>query len=460
MDKETNQKTEKDKQGFIMRVKAAFRQTWGTVSDSKMLLDTPTSTSSGVRFLLQKLHAIFFFRTLWIWALALIAGIFLFRLLTSTPVVPKSTTLVFAQWWDGELEGDVLEKLTDEFEAANPGVAVILEKKNWGEIRKSLEEGEGPDIFSIDPFAVYELEKASLLAEITKGGERGGNILPIISFINPLFYNIELLRNAGFDRPPKNQTEFLSYALRVKESSGVYGAGLALGGDTHSISRHILSWIWASANNPESAGTFSFNTKEVIGVLNFLNQLKPNLYPNAFFLTETELFKAFGEGKVGMMIGSTAGIKKLKPTPIGFGVTTIPAPESYVKKPVFLLSVWYLGINRQSVFQEEVRQFAAFLAEKSEDIAAAAYAIPGIGRRSRELSRDDLYYSKAFDMYEAGEIVRELYASPDISGLNRIIRKEVEQMFWEMKTPEQCAQAIQAEWENLTTGRIQIAHPD
>ncbi|MDR2700891.1 MAG: ABC transporter substrate-binding protein [Spirochaetaceae bacterium] len=483
MGKETNRKTEKDEQGFLMQIKAAFRQVWGTDSKvssqrakgssssntfSKMLLDTPSGTSSnnrlntptGIRALFRKLQSIFFFRTLWIWALALIAGIFLFRFFYGPPVVPKITTLVFAQWWEGELEGNILAEIAAEFEAANPGVTVILEKKNWDEIRKSLEEGEGPDIFSVDPFAVYELERASLLAEIAEGGERAGNILPVISFINPLFYNIELLRNAGFDRPPKNQTEFLSYALRVKESGGVYGAGLALGGGTHSISRHILSWIWASATNPESAGTFSFNTKEVIGAFDFLNKLKSSLYPNPFSLTEEELLKAFGEGKVGMMIGSTAYIKKIKSGPIGFGVTTIPGSESYIKKPVFLLTEWYLGINRQSVFQDEARQFAAFLAQKAEGIASAAYAIPGNGSRSRELPRGDLFYSKAFDMYEAGEMVRELYASPDISALNSVIRKEVEQMFWEMKTPEQCAQAIQAEWEKITTERMQRASPD
>jgi multiple sugar transport system substrate-binding protein len=458
MGKETDRKTEEE--GFTMRIKTAFRQAWEIISGvkgasssgtySKILQDTPT----GKRSFLQKIQVIFFFRTLWIWALAIIAGIFLFRLFSGTSVEPKHTTLVFAQWWEEELGTKILAELTAKFEAANPGITVMLEKNDWNEIRKSLEEGTGPDLFSIDPFAVYELERASLLAEITEGGRRNARILPIISFINPLFYNIELLRNAGFDRPPKNQTEFLSYALRVKESGGVYGAGLALGGGTHSISRHILSWIWASVANPESTRTFNFNTKEVIGVLNFLNQLKPNLYPNPFSLTEEELFQAFIEGKVGMMLGSTAYIKKLKSSPIGFGITTIPGSESYVRKPVFLLTEWYLAINRRSGYKEEARQFAAFLAEKSESIAAAAYAIPGSGSRSRELPRDDLFYSKAFDMYEAGEMVRELYASPDISGLNNIIRKEVEQMFWDMKTPEQCAQAIQAGWEKLTTERM------
>jgi len=475
MSKETDRKTENE-QGFLTRIKAALRRAWeiisgapprppaGDSSSSGDYLKIPLDKPGGVRSFFQKLRAIFFFRTLWIWALAIIAGIFLFWFFHSPPVPPKHTTLVFAQWWEGELESNTLSDLASKFEAANPGVTIILEKKTWDEIRRSLEEGAGPDLFSIDPLAVYEMNRASHLAEITESNRRNGNILQIISFINPLFYNIELLRNAGFDRPPKNYTEFLTYAQRVKdsrkESGGVYGAGLALGGGTHSISRHILSWIWASADNPESAGTFNFNSKEVIGTLKFLNQLKANLYPNPFSLTEEELFQAFIEGKVGMMIGSTANIKKLKSSPIGFGITTIPGSESYVKKPVFLVTEWYLGINRHSEYKDEARKFAVFLSGKSDSIATAAYAIPGSGSRSREIPRDDLFYSKAFDMYEAGEMVRELFASPDILSLNGIISEEVKQMFWDMKTPELCAQAIQTRWENLVTERKQSAGTD
>jgi len=474
MGNETNRKTENE-QDFLTRIKAALKRAWEAVSGappkperqpagdssssggySNILRNKPT----GARSFFQKLHSIFFFRTLWIWAIAIIAGIFLYRFFHNPPVPPKHTTLVFAQWWENELESNTLSDIAAKFTAANPGVTVILEKKNWDEIRKSLEEDTGPDIFSIDPLAVYEMNRASRLAEITEGNRRNGTILQIISFINPLFYNIELLRNAGFDRPPKNYTEFLSYAVRVKESGGVYGAGLALGGGTHSISRHILSWIWASADNPESADTFDFNSKEVIGTLKFLNQLKTNLYPNPFSVSEEELFRAFNEGKVGMMIGSTANIKKLKTSPIGFGITTIPGSESYVKKPVFLVTEWYLGINRHSEYKEEARRFAAFLSEKSDSIAAAAYAIPGSGSRSREMPREDLFYSKAFDMYEAGEMVRELYASPDILSLNSIIGEEVKQMFWDMKTPEQCAQAIQTRWEKLNKERLLGASSD
>jgi ABC-type glycerol-3-phosphate transport system substrate-binding protein len=152
-----------------------------------------------------------------------------------------------------------------------------------------------------------------------------------------------------------------------------------------------------------------------------------------------------------MVIGSAAKIRELKTVMDGgFGITTIPGPESYTKKPVFPLTLWYAGINRESQYQEEARKFMDFLREKAGTIAAAAYAIPGSGRRNRELSKSDSYYAKAFDMYEAGEMARERYGQRETTALSALIRREVELMFRGLSTPEQCAAAIQREWEALS----------
>jgi multiple sugar transport system substrate-binding protein len=311
---------------------------------------------------------------------------------------------------------------------------------------ENVEEQGIPDVFSIDPHAIGELERFSYLAALEKKDTLSGNALPVVSFINPLFYNIDLLQAAGFDRPPKNRTEFLSYAQRLKET-GVSGAGLALG-DPRDTGTQLLSWIWPAAGSPESAETFSFNSKEVIGTLNFLKQLKQSLYSDPFELNGPELLDAFAQGKVGMMIGSSADVKKLKAAEINFGITTIPDPESYVKKPIFPLTVWYAGINSRSAHKEEARKFIAFLKKKTENIALTTYALPISGSRDRTLSKNDPYYAKAFDMYEASEMVRELYV-PDIGGFYGIVHREAALLFLENKTPEQCAETIQQGWERL-----------
>ena len=395
---------------------------------------------------------------LWIWALTMVAGIFLYKMLNKTRAEQK-VTLTFATWWDDELKKGTLSALIAEYEGQNPGVTVKLEKKTWPEIEellngktiikdnnKNSQEQNPPDIFSIDPYAIGELEKNSVLAAPGTDKDSAGNVVSIISFINPLYYNIDLLQAAGFDRPPKNQTEFISYAKLLKEK-GVYGAGLALS-DPRSVSRQLLSWIWAAAGSPASA-PLKFDSKDVVDTLNFLNLLSQSLYANPFDLSEADLLEAFGSGKIGMMIGSVQDVEKLKKTKINFSITTIPVPVSYSKKPVFPLTVWYAGIYSGTKYPEEAKKFISFLKRKSEDIANAAYAVPGNGTLNRELSKNDPYYAKAFDMYEAGEMVREVSCSPNMSLYNSIILREVKLMFQGSKTPRECAEAIEKDLEKL-----------
>ena len=408
--------------------------------------------SNAVKKFLAAMRKISAGKIVLMWAIAISIGVFLYFLFSGIPL-ERNVTLTFASWWEDELHNDVLSKLASEYEAENQGITIKLVKMDWDEILELLKDtttGKNmPDIFSIDPYSIFELEKNSYLAEFEDERDSSINVISIISFIHPLYYNIDLLGEAGFDRPPKNQTEFLSYVQRLKET-GVSGTGLALG-NLRSISRQILSWIWAAAGNPEISESFNFSAKEVIDTLTFLNQLKQNLYGDPFELDEAELLDAFGSGKVGMMIGSTADIEVLKTRRINFSITTIPSPVSYSKKPVFPLTVWYAGISSKSAFLDEARDFVSFLKKNGAVIAEAAYAIPGNGTRNRELSKTDPYYAKAFDMYEAGDLIRELYRSPNIARLNRVIHREIQFMFQGNKTPQQCAETIQQDWERLAS---------
>ncbi|MDR2553382.1 MAG: extracellular solute-binding protein [Treponema sp.] len=398
---------------------------------------------------------------LWLLVLVLITGFFLLRF-TIRGGLGGDVTLVFAQWWEDQLDSPVLEELAGEFGKQNPEITVQIEKKSRSEIQELLETAEHsprqelPDILSVDPYW-----GPSLLGALGQG-EDASSMVQIISFISPLFYNIDLLQEAGFDRPPKNQTEFLSYVQRINQTgTGMYGTGLALNSqDLQEVNRQLLSWIWA-ADNPETAEDFSFNSRQSRSVLNFLKQLGQNLYGNPFTMTGEELLAAFAEGKIGMMIGSIDGIRTLRTAMKGnFGITTIPGTESYARKPVFTLAGWYAGISKDTKHREEALQFITFLKERAVSIAAAAYAIPGSGRRNPDQAKNDPHYAKAFDMYEAGEMIREisdLWNSSDYAALNLLIHTETELLFTDQTTPEQSAESLQQGWERITGQRVQTA---
>jgi multiple sugar transport system substrate-binding protein len=419
---------------------------------------------------------------LWLWGLVAAAGFLVFYLATGVP--GKGTTLVFAQWWEDELEAGVLEKLVKDFEEEHPGIKVRLEKKSRREIKAALSGADdqaqgkkkrrGADIFSVEggwaDDAEYGLAPIGAFGATTPGeilpeqktpyipkdflpqvspGKTENRALPVISFINPLFYNIELLKAAGFDRPPKNQTEFLSYVQAItRPERGVYGAVFALDEENSlGISRHVLSWIWAAG--VQGGEAFDFNSKQVVESLVFLNQLKPYLYPDFFGIDEDDRLNIFIEGKAGMMIGSVADIKKVREQmEQNFNITTVPGPALYVGKPVFALSSWYAGIGAESAQQEEAAEFIAFLLEHASELAAGAFAVPGNGDRNTELVNTDPYYSKAYDMFDAAEMVRELYGTGRARKLNAVIYEELKRMF-AGQSPEATAAAIQSQWEKI-----------
>jgi multiple sugar transport system substrate-binding protein len=393
-------------------------------------------------------------KKLWIWAVVMTAGLLVFWILTrgNLPAV-IDRTLVFAQWWEDELEEGVLEALAEDFERQNPGFKIRLERKSRDEVKALIagtpadakaRKKKGADIYSLEGFWLNDLADNLLPLNAVDGENRA---LPVISFINPLFYNIGLLKAAGFNRPPKNQAELLAYAQAIA-NSGKYGAILALGGDNpDSVNRQLLSWIWPAAliRSENGGDAFQFTSKAVVETLSFLNQLKPFLYPAPFAVTEETRLAVFTDGKAAMMIGPVSDIAAIrKKTNNEFGITTIPAPAAYVGKPVFSLSTWYAGIAADSGQPEKAAAFTAFLAERASLLARSAFAVPGSGKRDSELTKTDPLYSKACDMYDAGEMVRETGRA---RALNAVIYEEVKRMFEGVQTPEETAAAIQRRWE-------------
>lgn len=435
--------------------------------------------------------------------------------------LPGDTTLVFSQWWEDELEGESLEKLIALFEEQNPDVRIKLQKKTRAEIKTELDDmldavrgapqgvnrgnvsgfrtnsaggqadtkdsrslqeeakrkkekaekrkkkSSKTDIYSLEGIWLDDFSKVLVPVSVKNDPDIPwfGPALPVISFITPLFYNIHILQASGFDRPPKNQTEFLSYVQAISkpaENPEQYGVIFALADDPFAASRYILSWIWAAGleglaadgkYNSEDSGVsvlsedFDFGSTKVKDTLSFLNQLKPYLYPDPFSIDEESKVRLFMEGKAGMMIGPVSDIQKIRnEMKDSFGITTIPSPASYVGKPVFALSSWYAGINAESDGREKAEIFLAFLAEHSSELAKNAFAVPGNGERDSELMKDDPYYAKAHEMFDAGEMVEEVYGRGRVKKLNAIILEETRRMF-EGGSPEAAAAAIQIRWK-------------
>jgi hypothetical protein len=95
------------------------------------------------------------------------------------------------------------------------------------------------------------------------------------------------------------------------------------------------------------------------------------------------------------------------------------------------LSSIYAGISGSSAVPNEAGVFLSFLVEKSNVLAEALNAIPGhltVGFAGEYIEKSELY-SKAWDIFEAADIVEYQPGEPSEEEFNRLIREKLVEAF-------------------------------
>ena len=379
--------------------------------------------------------------------------------------------LVFSQWWQNELEANTLQTIIADFEKDHPNISISLDTHSYTEIAGAALASTplAADIIGIDPQWFYELLRYNQLElldayrevqapsetemfSLTDMDHQYDNWgVPLISFMAPLFYNINVLRTAGFDRPPKTWSELLSYAKAVsKPAEGRFGLAFALSPDyPQGIMLDIYSWIWASGGTVLRDGRPNFTDRTVVDSLNFLNNLRENnlLSPDSFSKTRQQKLDEFASGRIGLMIAPVQDIEALRRRigEVGFGITTLPVSDTYAGKSVIGLSRWYACISSHSQYKSEAWAFLSFLSSRAAALADAADAVPGTGI----YPRDDAFYAKAYDIYENAEVTDELIGLPRMHTLETIVWEEVKNMFEGHQDAPTTARMIQTRWESM-----------
>jgi len=331
---------------------------------------------------------------------------------------------------------ELMDTLIREFEEKNPDIQ--LKFANSASVAE-------PDILFFNEGDFGALIAANSLTELNAFTEYDSGAkqmaIPLVSFMDMFFYNINILSAAGFDHPPKTRDEFLVYARAVlRGDSGAAGYALSLSQkDRQALARDVFSWIWASGGNLFSAdedGVLVFN-KDAVSDISFLGVLNKEglLAPNIFETTGEERLEAFIQGKTAMMIASTAVIPYLRARmgDSAFGVTAIPVSGAGGKYTIGISSL-YAGISANTAYPESAWSFLSFLAGKSNLLCERLNAVPG--RVSNlipgDYVRDDTFYSKAWDIFEASVVEESLSVKPEaqeyennfLEGLKTLFEKQ------------------------------------
>lgn len=161
---------------------------------------------------------------------------------------------VVVEFWHtySDLESEVFEnEMIPLFEAEHPGIAVRAVRHDYTEqlkdnVMAAVVDGKQPDVMRMDIIWVPEFASRGVLVDVSElahfdelYGQFAGQLMqtnyyrgkyygiPVNANTKTAVYNLNLLRRAGLDAPPKSLAELAEAARRLKRNdSGIYGMGI------------------------------------------------------------------------------------------------------------------------------------------------------------------------------------------------------------------------------------------
>jgi len=337
---------------------------------------------------------------------------------------------------------DIVDALIREFEELNPDLRIQEITRD-----ATVDEAEvgSADIIFFDDGGYCNLINASALASLASyhhaEGQTGKWALPLVTFMDLFIYNIDILKAANLDRPPKTRAEFLAAAKAVMENNAappeqesVFAFALGLSpADPLALRRDFYPWVWATGGEVRLQTDEPALPRAVTDAIAFLGQLNREglLAPGTFEKTGAQRLQEFAEGKIAMMTISARDLAFLQNNAQGitFGITTLPA-MTQGKNRMGLSSV-YAGISSECSLPDEAWRFLAFFAGKKNILAEALGAVPGSFPNvfAGEYIAQNPLYSKAWDIFEAADIVEYEPGQPPEEEFNHLIRKKLAEAF-------------------------------
>jgi multiple sugar transport system substrate-binding protein len=384
------------------------------------------------------------------------------------------TTIEFIQWWEPEMPAGSFRAILDDFEKANPDIKVKLVSGPYsathdqivvGAASGTLSDVVGLDgawvnglakqgaITSLDPLMDAAKWDRSQAADIIKV-DGHSYMLPLASFVYPVFVNLDMAKAAGVDKIA-NRTEFQEAAKKMTDASkNQYGWVLPLSLETpNGIQNDVMSWVWASGASMLKDGKPDVENDAVVGALNYVKSLNDAgvIAPGIFATKEQDKVEAFVNGRAGMMIGSLAFINMIRERnpKLNFGIYALPAADGYTGKRGLPYASWGIGVSEGSSHKAEAWKLVEYLMspEVNSKLVTLANAFPGNVHAKPDLSKSDPLFTTAFQIYQQGYLANEFTGAPVAEELMRQMDIEVQKLLEGQQTAQQAAAATQKQWE-------------
>ncbi|MFQ3545561.1 ABC transporter substrate-binding protein [Halobacillus rhizosphaerae] len=242
---------------------------------------------------------------------------------------------------------DVLDKLIDEYNSSQDKFMVKEEYVPFNEMNRQLSVGSAggslPDLIIADTVNNVSLASMGILADLSDkvkewgvkekflNGPMNSTVykdknygLPLTTNALGLFYNKQLLKEAGISKPPSTWDE-LEEAAGKLTTDDVKGFGLSAVKSEESTFQ-FYPFIYSAGGDYRN-----LDSPEVVDTFQFIKDLLDKGYMSQDVLTATQddLSSMFEAGNLAMMINGPWMIDQVNESGIDYGVTYIPKDEKF-----------------------------------------------------------------------------------------------------------------------------------
>jgi multiple sugar transport system substrate-binding protein len=215
------------------------------------------------------------------------------------PAAAQQRTITIAAHYTAD-QMRPLEACYREYEKLNPGVRIVYQQSAITDFMQTVMTarlaGTSPDIYNVYSFWSGQMAEAGLLAEpplamldfirdgylpsTVEGAQTRGKLWGIPAEISTylLVYNKQLLRQAGYDAPPRTWEELRQIAAKVtrrNEQNNITTAGYAFGPTVANAVHPFFSLLMAQGVTPikpDASGT-GLGSPEALAVLTGMSRL-------------------------------------------------------------------------------------------------------------------------------------------------------------------------------------------
>ena len=289
-----------------------------------------------------------------------------------------STTLdlLVPQYSDGTTA--LWEEIIASFEDANPDVTVNLEVQSWDNIndviRTKVQAGEAPDILNIDAFSGFAKDDLLYPAEEVVSEDTFGDFqesfvenasldgtvygLPMIASARALFYNEDVLAQAGIAEPPATWDDLLAAGTAVAAlGTGVFGYGMPLGSEEAQAETSI--WTFGGGGSWTDGETITVDTPENLAAVEFMKRMidEGATQPDPGATDRTPMLDVFIQGSIAMAVGlpPTIGQIEERNPALNYGIAPVPTQDG---SPVTLgVADHLMAFRNDDTKQDAIRAF-------------------------------------------------------------------------------------------------------